>query len=130
MHTAHFYFVLATAVPLILAGVARASRYKWAATVITGVYSIFVLLIGWILPLFPAEPNLGPVYHQVTQFTPPEFPLLLIFPAIALDLIWERTARWGILKQALVSAVVFLAVFAAVQWPFANFLASPAARNW
>ena len=28
------------------------------------------------------------------------------------------------------SAVVFLATFAAVQWPFANFLNSPAARNW
>ena len=130
MHTAHFYRVVATAVPLILAGVARAARYKWAATVITGIYSIFVLLIGWILPLFPAEPKLGPVYHQVTQFIPPEFPLLLILPAFLLDLVWQRTGNWGAWKQALVSAVVFLGAFALVQWPFANFLMSPAARNW
>jgi hypothetical protein len=130
MHTAHFYYLVSIVTPLVLAGVGRASNYKWGATSVASVYFVFVFLIGRILPLFPAEPKLGPVYHQVTQFTPPEFPLLLIFPAIALDLMWERTARWGILKQALASAVVFLAVFAAVQWPFANFLASPAARNW
>ena len=86
--------------------------------------------MGRILTLFPAEPKLGPVYHQVTQFTPPEFPLLLIIPALALDLVWRRTAGWGMARQALVSGTVFLGVFAAVQWPFANFLASPAARNW
>jgi len=130
MHTAHFYYLVAIVTPLVLAGVGRASQYKWGATGVASVYLVFVFLMGRILPLFPAEPKLGPVYHQVTQFTPPEFPLLLIFPAIALDLMWERTARWGLFKQALASAVVFLAVFAAVQWPFANFLASPAARNW
>ena len=95
-----------------------------------GVYSAFVLLMSWILPLFPAQPKLGPVYHQVTQFTPPEFPLLLIVPALALDLLWQRTGDWGGWRQSLVSGAVFLAVFAAVQWPFADFLMSPAARNW
>ena len=86
--------------------------------------------MSWILPLFPAQPKLGPVYHQLTQFTPPEFPLLLIVPALALDLMWQRTAHWGGWRQAAVSGVVFLAVLAAVQWPFADFLMSPAARNW
>jgi len=47
-----------------------------------------------------------------------------------LDLMWQRTAGWGGWRQALVSGAVFLAVFAAVQWPFADFLMSPAARNW
>ena len=51
-------------------------------------------------------------------------------PALVLDLLWQRTARWGGWRQALVSGAVFLAVFAAVQWPFADFLMSPAARNW
>ena len=32
----------------------------------------------WILPLFPAEPKLGPVYYNVTHFVPPAFPLLLL----------------------------------------------------
>jgi hypothetical protein len=114
----------------VLAGVARASRFKWAATTVAGVYFGFVFLIGRILPLFPAEPKLGPVYHQLHQFTPPEFPMLLIIPAFALDLVWQRTAGWGTLRQALVSGTVFLGLFAAVEWPFASFLASPAARNW
>jgi hypothetical protein len=130
MHTAYFYRVVATVAPLVLAGVARASKYKWAATAVAGVYTAFVLLIGWILPLFPAEPKLGPVLYPTTQFTPPEFPLLLIVPAFALDLLWQKTGRWGAWKQSLVSAVVFLGTFVAVQWPLADFLMSPAARNW
>ncbi len=130
MHWANFYRVVATGTPLILAGVARASRYKWGATAVAGIYTVFVLLISWILPLFPAEPKLGPVFYQVTQFTPPDFPLLLIVPAFCLDLFWQRTSSWGAWKQSLVSAAIFLLTFAAVQWPFANFLMSPLARNW
>jgi hypothetical protein len=130
MHTAHFYRLVAITAPPVLCGVARASKYKWAATAVAGVYTVFHLLMGWILPLFPAEPKLGPVYHQVTNFTPPDFPLLLIVPAFLLDLMWQRTGGWGTLRQALASGVVFAAVFAAVQWPFGNFLMSPAARNW
>lgn len=130
MHTAHFYRLVAMVAPPVLAGVARASKFKWAATAVAGVYTLFVLLIGWILPLFPAEPKLGPVYHNLTQFTPPEFPLLFVVPAFVLDLLWQRTGHWGIWRQALVSGTVFLAVLAAVQWPFAGFLMTPAARNW
>ncbi len=130
MHTAYFYRVVATGAPLILTVNARASRYRWAATTVAGVYTLFLLLMGWILPLFPAEPKLGPVLMPVTQFIPPEFPLLLIVPAFALDLLWQRTADWGPWKRSLVSAVVFLGTFAAAQWPFATFLNSPAARNW
>src|SRR5205814_3521681 len=81
MHTVHFYHVIAMVAPLVLAAVARGSAYRWAATVVAGIYSFFLLLMSWILPLFPAQPKLGPVYHQLTQFTPPEFPLLLIVPA-------------------------------------------------
>src|SRR5438874_2589974 len=127
MHTAHFYRVVALVAPLVLAGVARASRYRWAASVVAGVYFALVLLMSWMLPLFPAQPKLGPVYHTVTQFIPPEFPLLLVIPALALDLLWQRTAAWSGWRQALVSGAVFLAAFAAVQWPFADFLMSPAA---
>ena len=130
MHSAHFYRLVSLIVPLVLAGIARASDFKWAAAAVAGIYSTFILLMSWILPLFPAEPKLGPVYHQVTQFIPPEFPLLIIVPAFALDLLWQRTAAWGGWKQAAVSGSLFLVVFAAVQWPFADFLMSPWARNW
>src|SRR5262249_28124922 len=79
----------------------------------------------------PAEPKLGPVLHPVTHLIPPEFPLLLIVPAIALDLFWRRARDWrsGWL-QALAAGAIFLVVLIAAQWPVADFLMSPAARNW
>ena len=130
MHTVNFYRVLAITIPLVLPRVSRATGYRWAATATTAVYSLFLLLMGHILPLFPAEPKLGPVYQQVTHFVPPEFPILLIAPAFVLDLFWRRTADWPRWRLALVSGIVFLVALAAVQWPFASFLMSPAARNW
>ncbi|HKE25995.1 MAG TPA: hypothetical protein VKB88_26750 [Bryobacteraceae bacterium] len=129
-HQAHFYAVVTMVTLPVLAGVARASRFRWAATSVAGVYTVFLFLMGRILPLFPAEPKLGPVYHQLHEFTPPEFPLLLVIPAFVLDLIWQRTESWGTTRQSLISGPLFLVVFAAVQWPFADFLASPLARNW
>jgi hypothetical protein len=130
MHQAHFYHLLAMIAPLVLAAAARGSGSPWGATAVAGVYSMFLLLMSWILPLFPAEPKLGPVYMQTTHFVPPEFPLLLIIPAMALDLFWRHTSGWNQWKLALVSGALFVAVFAAVQWPFADFLMSPLARNW
>jgi hypothetical protein len=130
MHTLHFYGVLALTVPLVLGRISRASGYKWAATAVAGIYTIFLFLMGRILPLFPAEPKLGPVYQHVTHFVPPEFPLLLIVPAFALDVLWQRTGDWSLWRQSIVSGAVFLVTLAAVQWPFAYFLMSPAARNW
>ena len=46
------------------------------------------MLIGWILPLFPAEPLLGPIYREVTSYIAPYFPVLLIIPAIFIDIIY------------------------------------------
>jgi hypothetical protein len=130
MHSGFFYRVVAMTVPGLLAGVARASGRRWAATTVAGIYSLFIAGCVWILPLFAAEPKLGPVYQQVTHFIPPEFPLLLIFPALALDMLWARTGNWNAWRRAIVSSVVFVAVTVAVQWPFANFLMSPWSRNW
>ena len=84
----------------------------------------------WILPLFPAEPKLGPVFREVTHFIPWEFPLLIIVPAFVMDLIMQRTAAWRPLVRALVVGLAFFAAFIAVQWPFADFMMTPAARNW
>jgi hypothetical protein len=130
MHGGEFYRVLAMVVPLVLAGVARASGRRWAATIVAGVYSLFYLALSWILPLFPAAPKLGPVYIPITHFVPPEFPILLIVPAIVLDLLWTRLAHWNKWLLAAISGVVFVGVLFAAQWPFADFLMSPAARNW
>jgi hypothetical protein len=91
---------------------------------------VFGVAFLWILPLFPAEPRLGPVYTVVTHFIPWEFPLLLIAPALAADLILQRTSSWRPLLRGPVIGIAFFATFFAVQWPFANFLMSPLARNW
>jgi hypothetical protein len=129
-HSATFYRVMCMVVPMVIAMASRATGNRWAATQATAVYTILMLGLEWILPLFPATPKLGPVYNQVTHFVPSGFPILIIVPAIALDWLWSRTAAWGPWKQSLVSGAVFLAVLLAVQWPFATFLQSPGARNW
>jgi hypothetical protein len=129
-HNARFYFVVLIGTPAILTMLSIASNRKWASTIIAAVYSAFTLAFLWILPLFPAEPKLGPVFREVTHFIPWEFPLLLIVPAFVMDLIMQRTHAWRPLVRALVVGLAFFAVFVAVQWPFADFMLSPAARNW
>ena len=81
------------------------------------------------MPLFPAQPKLGPVYQHVTHLVPPDFPLLLIVPAVVFDLARRLIGTWGRWKQATALGAAFFGSFIAVQWPFANFLMSPASRN-
>jgi hypothetical protein len=130
MHSALFYVVVFTGTPALLMAVATASQYRWACTVVTGIYTAYGLALLWILPLVPAEPKLGPVYRQVTHLIPWEFPLLLLVPALIADLVLQRTAAWRPIARALVTGAAFFGVFVAVQWPFADFLMSPWSRNW
>jgi hypothetical protein len=129
MHGALFYIVVAIGTPAIMVALAMASRQRWACTAMAAVYTAFGVGFLWILPLFAAEPKLGPVYHQVTHFIPWEFPLLLIIPAVIVDLILQRTDAWRPILRALVTGAAFLVTFIVVQWPFANFLMTPLARN-
>ena len=80
MHSAYFYTVVVFGTLGIVTALGVASRHRWGCTILTGVYTMFGLAFLWILPLFPAEPKLGPVYTPVTHFIPWEFPLLLIDP--------------------------------------------------
>jgi hypothetical protein len=128
-HHPIFFQAMCATVPATLALCSRASGKRFAATAVAGIYTVFMLGFLWILPLFPAEPKLGPVYHQVTHFVPAGFPLLLILPALALDLFWGAFPRMNDWLRAAISGVIFLSVFLAAQWPFASFLQSPAARN-
>jgi hypothetical protein len=130
MHGAPFYFVAALIAPILLAAIAAATKHPWAATMMTAIYTATHLAFTWILPLFPAEPKLGPVYQKITHLIPPDFPMLLIVSAIAFDLVRRRIGGWNRWAQAGVLGVTFLASFIAVQWPFADFLMSPASRNW
>ena len=129
-HNARFYLVVAIGTPAILAALSIASQRRWASTIITSVYSAFAVGFLWLLPLFPAEPKLGPVYREVTHFIPWEFPLLLIVPAVVLDVILQRTGGWRPLVRAVTGGLAFFAVFVMVQWPFAGFMLTSSARNW
>ena len=62
-HNALFYTVVLLGTPAILAALATASERRWACTIMASVYTAFALAFLWILPLFPAEPKLGPVYR-------------------------------------------------------------------
>ncbi|HEV2987350.1 MAG TPA: hypothetical protein VG759_02835, partial [Candidatus Angelobacter sp.] len=131
MHLASFYLAIALGLPLLLEGIARATNRRWARTIMTGFYSAFAIFMLWVLPLFPAEPKLAPVYRQITHMVPLAFPILIIVPAFILDLLSPRLQNWTKLQQALLNGILFVGVLIAVQWPFANFLMfSSASHNW
>jgi len=130
MHGAKFYVVIMFAAPIWFAAVSRASENRWAASIVTGCYTVMHLCFMWILQLIPAEPKLGPVYQKITHLVPPDFPLLLIVPAIVFDLVRRRITGLNRWTQAAILGAASLVSFVAVQWPFANFLMSPASRNW
>jgi hypothetical protein len=129
MHTASCYFAVALAIPTVLIAPAWASRWRWGCTGVAAIYTAILLAFEWILPLFPAVPKLGPVYQHITHFVPLRFPMLLIVPAVVLDLLWQNKDPWGRWKLSALTGPLFILSFLAVQWPFADFLMSPVARN-
>jgi hypothetical protein len=132
-HAAIFYQVCAVTFPFRMVALGRAGRTSWPVTRVAAVYIIIECLVIWILPLFPAQPRLAPIFNPVTHMVPPPFPLLLIFPALAIDLVLRQAGEvtgWKRLAVALVLGAVFLAVFVPVQWFFAKFLISSQADNW
>ena len=129
MHTARFYLLLSTGLPLMLAAIPKISSTRWCCTAVMCMYTGFYLLLIAIFPLFPAEPKLGPVFQPVSHLLPPQFPLLLLVPAFFVDWLRPRFAHWGIWGQCVATGSLFLVTFAAAQWPFADFLMSPASRN-
>jgi hypothetical protein len=132
--TATFYRMSCATYPLYLLGIARASKSKWAGTWIALIYMAFMAGMAWVLPLFPGEPKLGPIYHRVDHFVPLPFPLLLVVPGLGIDLLrrWIGHGRgwlWDWLLAGL-SALAFLGLFLLTQWFFSSFLLSSGADNW
>jgi hypothetical protein len=129
LHQAAAYIAMGIGLPVIFAALSWASRSRWAATSMAAVYTFFIIAEILILPLFPAQPKLGPVFNPVTHMIPAKFPILILVPALALDLLWQRVKNWKPWQIALVSGVVFIVVLTAVEWPFANFLMTDASKN-
>ena len=130
MHSGLYYLVAAIAVPVWFAVIGMVVPHRWACTWVAVIYTLYLASFIWILPLFEASPKLGPVFQTVTRFVPPDFPMMLLVSAVAMDLVRHRFRDRSKWLQAAVGGAAFLLTFIAVQWPFANFLQSPASRNW
>jgi hypothetical protein len=129
LHRADAYRSMAILVPVVLLALAGVARHRWAATIVAAGYTAFMLAMLWLFPLFPAEPKLGPVYQPITHFIPLEFPMLIVAPAVVMDLVRARlrsAPRW---QLAAALGAVFLATLIAVEWPFATFLQSPSSHG-
>ena len=128
LHRAEAYRAVAIVVPVSLVAFGRIGVHRWASTILATFYTAFMATCVWLFPLFSAEPKLGPVYQHITHFIPLEFPLLLVAPAIAIDLLRAKLVRprW---QLAPILGVAFVATFVAVEWPFASFMQSPLAEN-
>lgn len=129
MHLPSYYHFSGIFLTMFLAAAGRASELKWPITWAAIWYMTVSLAVNWILPLFPAEPLLGPIYTQVTHFVALKFPFLLIIPAIAMDYVMKnvKVNDW---LMSLFAGLSFFIVFFATQWIFGEFLMSEAARNW
>ncbi len=132
-HGALFYEIACGVYPFFLVGLARASKLAWPATSIAAIYMGLMCAAVWILPLFPAEPKLAPIFNPLRHMAPPAFPLLLVVPAFAIDLLFRWVGRGRGWKRDLLLvpllATAFTALFMITQWEFSKFLISPAAEN-
>jgi hypothetical protein len=133
-HGGLFFKVCALMYPARFVALSGAARVSWAGTRIAAIYIVFQCGMNWILELFPAQPKLAPIFNPVTHMVPLPFPLLLIFPAMAIDLLLRYTSETdGKLRrvgQAILMGGAFVGVLLPVQWFFSWFLLSPPARNW
>lgn len=129
-HTAAMYLTVAVSILPALIATGRASRHRWGCTLVAASYMGILIASIWLFPLIPAQPKTGPVYQKVTHLIPGQFPLLLIVPAFIADLLLQRLESRSSWIKALLGGPVFVLGLMAVQWPFGNFLMSPAARNW
>jgi hypothetical protein len=133
-HTRAFYQMSAATFPLYLLGMGRATKFRWGATWIALCYMAVVALMAWVLPLFPGQPRLGPIYNPVNHFVPLPFPLLLFVPAFGIDLVRHWVGHDGDWKRdwllAVTAGIVFMLCFLTAQWLFSRFLISHSAENW
>ena len=133
-HEPRYFFTSAAVFPFLLVGIARGAASRWGATAAAGVYMGVTMLMIWSLQLFPAQPMLAPIMRQIDHMVPPSFPLLLLAPAVVVDLIVNRVPagagrlRWG--ATAAGAGIAAMLALTAVQWPFAEFLLAEPARNF
>ncbi|MFN3848052.1 MAG: hypothetical protein ACK4NY_01430 [Spirosomataceae bacterium] len=131
MHTGLFYQIGSSVLILALVSAPRASRMKWGTTYIAITYMIFFWLINATLRLFPAEPLLGPINNPITTYQTMGFPLVLVVPALVLDIVRNRFAHLNDWLLSVVLATAYLVVFFVFNYYWGYFIhESVYARNW
>lgn len=131
-HASLFYRSATIVFPLFLTAALASSRMKWPATTVAAVYTVVIIIMMQVLQLFPAEPRLGPIFVHVTHMVPPQFPLLIILPAFAMDLIAQRFAARELRNDWLLGlalGVAFFAIFLFVHWLMGEFMLTELADN-
>jgi hypothetical protein len=124
-----FVTTSATAFPICLVLIHVYLRSRWAATISSGLYMVAIIVLMQLFQFFPAHPQFGPVYHQLSTFLPPLFPLVLVVPAAVLDTIlfrWRGKKSFGF---CLLLSVAFVFFFNVTNWLVAAFLRTPRAAN-
>ena len=129
-HTYEFYKFSLIIYSFLIIAFRVVGTHKYSATIISILYILHRCLIIWILPLFKAEPLLGPIYRDIDHYVAPYFPVLLVAPAIAIDVIHNKFRNINNFYKAIMMGVSFCIIFLLVQWHFSEFLLSEYARNW
>lgn len=135
-HRSSYYSTAAIIFPFFLIAVGRSLKLRWPVTTVAALHMLVLVVPSWVIQFFPATPRLGPVLNPITTYQPFMFPLLLVVPALAVDMLMHRfnassaLGRFADWKRALLYGGTFLLVFLATQYPFGGFLAtSPHAQN-
>lgn len=129
-HTGMTWHVVAAAFPVFLFATARAGRIRFPATATALTYMAIFLVTQWTLVQFEATPRLSPIVRPLTHMSAYGFPMLLVVPAVAIDLGLRRWGEAGDWRLAAVFGPLFVLLMVAVHWPFGTFLvSSPLAQN-
>ena len=129
-HSYEYYKFSAIIYGFIIITFSQASKRPFSATIITVLFFIHRLLILWILPLFDAEPLLGPIYRPIDYYVAPPFPPLLFIPAVIIDLYRQQFNTENNVIKAIVLGIIFSSTILLTQWFFSEFLLSENGRNW
>jgi hypothetical protein len=128
-HGGLYYLIVALLFPYALAGLGRASRVRWPMTSIAAVYMAAMIAMNLILQPFPGHPKLAPIYLPVDHMVPFAFPIILIVPAFAADLVLRALRDGNDWLVAAAVALTFVGVLLATSWYSSQFLISPSADN-
>ena len=106
-HSYEYYKFSAIIYGFIIITFSQASKRPFSATIIAVLFFIHRLLILWILPLFEAEPLLGPIYRPIDHYVAPPFPPLLLIPAVIIDLYRQKFNTKNNVIKAVVLGIIF-----------------------